>query len=80
MVRTRFNDILRKYYSEKEPFFDLAKAESTFPDGKRETFEVDGKTYEAMVPMYSDDGGHLNELGRSHIAVLFLLTLINNCR
>ncbi len=59
------------------PFFDIAKIESTFPDGTRSTFTKDGKTYYSMVPEYTHDGGHLNEMGRKKVAKQFLLLLAN---
>ena len=60
--RNQFNEMLRAEYN-NEAFFDLAKIESTFPDGKRMTFEEDGKTYFSLIPAYSYDGSHLNSLG-----------------
>ena len=58
--RHEYNEMIRAAYSGKEPLFDLAKFESTFPDGSRSTFESDGKTYYSLVPEYTTDGGHLN--------------------
>ena len=76
--RNVFNALLRKEYSGTEPLFDLAQVESSYLDGKRETFERDGKVYEALIPDYTDDGGHLNKKG-SQLAVsnllLYLMTL-----
>jgi len=57
--------------------FDLAKIESTFPDGRRASFTKDGKTYYSMVPDYTYDGGHLNELGRKIAAEQLLFLLAN---
>ena len=61
--RAEYNALLKNYYKD-EPIFDLSTVESTYPDGSRESFEVDGKTYYALIPEYTYDGGHLNELGR----------------
>jgi hypothetical protein len=47
-----------------EPVFDIARVESTRPDGSRVTFEVEGRQYPSLNPDYSSDGGHLNEAGR----------------
>ena len=47
-----------------DPIFDLARAESTRPDGSRETFRYEGKDYYSLVPAYSSDGGHLSERGQ----------------
>jgi lysophospholipase L1-like esterase len=69
--------LLRKNYEGKEPVFDLARIESTRPDGTRETFTQDGKTYYALVPAYTKDGGHLNKLGRKKVAEQLLLLLVS---
>jgi len=75
--RNEYNEMLRKAYEGKEPVFDLAKIESTYPDGKRSTFTKDGKTYYSLVPKYTNDGGHLNELGRKIVAEQLLIFLAN---
>lgn len=74
--RQRYNDMILKEFKDKEPVFDIAKYESTNPDGKRESHSKNGETYYSMVPGYSDDGGHLNEVGRKIIAERLLLYLI----
>ena len=75
--RNRFNDLLRQEYKGKEPIFDLATIEATYPDGRRATFDSDGKTYESLVADYTNDGGHLNEYGRKIIAAQLLAFLAN---
>lgn len=75
--REQFNAMLRKEYSGKEPIFDLAGIESISPDGSRVTFDKDGKLYPALAPAYTNDGGHLNELGRKVVAEQFLIFLAN---
>jgi hypothetical protein len=75
MKREQFNAILRKEYSGKEPIFDLAAIESTNPDGSRFSFTQDGKTGYALVPAYTNDGGHLNEQGRKLVAEQLLIFL-----
>lgn len=62
--RAEFNTLLRQTYQGKQPIFDLARVESTAPDGKPETVKLDGKAVPVLVPGYSDDGGHLNEIGK----------------
>lgn len=79
MIRNQYNDLLRQSYFNNEPVFDIAELESTYPDGRRESFVVNGKEYFALAPVYTDDGGHLNQIGRKHIAEQFLLVLINSC-
>ena len=65
--RNEFNRRLVEKYS-ADPIFDLAGVMSTFPDGRRESFEIDGKAYYSLVPAYTDDGGHLNTVGRTYAA------------
>jgi len=73
--RNEFNAMLRHAYVGREPFFDLAKLESTFPDGSQSTFTKDGNIYAALVPDYTNDGGHLNEKGRRIVAEHLLVYL-----
>jgi len=74
MRRMEYNRLLKKYYH-GEPIFDIAAIESTYPDGKRETFTKNGKTYYALIDAYSTDGGHLNETGKKRVAGKLLLFL-----
>ncbi|WP_054031632.1 hypothetical protein [Desulfatitalea tepidiphila] len=75
--RHEYNEMIRKTYVGKEPVLDIATIESTFPDGRRATFESNGKTYYHLVPAYTYDGGHLNEAGRKRVAEQLLLLLVN---
>jgi len=75
--RNQFNEMLRREYADKEPLFDLAKIESTFPDGTRASFTKEGKTFYFLVPAYTHDGGHLNEKGRKIVAEQLLILLTN---
>ena len=36
-----------------------------------------GKEYYTLIPDYTDDGGHLNDLGKEIIAEKLLLFLVN---
>ena len=74
--RNLFNDLLRSKYQKEGIIFDLAKIESTFSDGSRKILEDNGKIYHALVPDYTEDGGHLNEKGQRIIAKELLLKLI----
>lgn len=78
--RNRFNDMLRKEYSGKEPLFDIAQAESTRPDGTRSTFTKNGTTYYSLVSEYTDDDGHLNDLGQQAVAQELLILLAKLAR
>lgn len=75
IARNRFNELLRREYSQTAPVYDLAKAESTTPDGSRCEFTRDGKAYYALVPAYTEDGGHLNAAGRKAAAEELLVCL-----
>lgn len=72
--RNEFNELLRATYS-TDPIIDIAKSESTYPDGRRETFEVDGKAYYSMISEYTSDGGHLNSTGQFQVAKSFVQEL-----
>ena len=72
--RNEFNRRLVEKYS-ADPIFDLARVMSTLPDGRRESFEIDGKSYYSLVPAYTDDGGHLNTVGRSYAAAEFIAAI-----
>ncbi len=73
--RYEFNELLRKEYAGEDAFFDLAKIESTFPDGRRLLFKKDGKTYYSLVPEYTNDGSHLNREGSRILAEQLLILL-----
>ncbi len=75
--RNEYNSWLRNEYQGRSPIFDLARIQSTRPDGSRVTFEKKGVTYYALNPEYTYDGGHLNELGRKIVAEHLLLFLAN---
>ena len=75
--RNEYNRLIIKTYKNKEKIFDLAKLESTFPNGNREYFKKDGEMFYTLVPDYTDDGGHLNEKGRRIIASELLAFLVN---
>lgn len=75
VVRERFNRLLRREYQGKEPLFDLARVEATAPDGRLETVTWKGEVAPALVPAYTDDGGHLNGLGRRQAATALVSLL-----
>jgi len=76
--RNEYNDLIRAEYSGKDLLLDIAKFESTYPDGTMETFSNSGQTFFSMVPEYTDDGGHLNKKGRKIIAEQLLLILFRH--
>jgi hypothetical protein len=68
--RSAFNALLRRAYA-GEPMLDLARLESTRPDGSR-TFVMSGRdTVYVLAPELTDDGGHLNATGRRIAAAEF---------
>ncbi len=66
--REELNALIRGAYMGREPLLDIARIEATRPDGTTELYPVDGKPVPALVPAYTDDGGHLNRLGRRRVA------------
>lgn len=65
--RARYNELVRAEYA-AQSVFDLAAVESTWENGQRRTFVVDGRTYDALVEDYTHDGRHLNQRGRRWVA------------
>lgn len=55
--------------------FDLARAESTRPDGSRSSFTYNGSPVHTLAAAYTDDGGHLNPAGRRQVAAEFVHVL-----
>jgi hypothetical protein len=73
--REEYNSLLRKTYQGREPIFDLARAESTAPDGTEVTVKWNGIAVPAMDPGYTNDGGHLNSVGKLRAARKFISVL-----
>jgi hypothetical protein len=73
--RNQFNQRLRQTFASVDPIFDLAEVESTRPDGSRTYFYHGNERVYTLVPEYTTDGGHLNELGRRAAAERLLHVL-----
>jgi hypothetical protein len=73
--RDEFNELMRKEYAGRQPFFDLAAVEATRADGAISCDKSDGKMVPSLVNEYTFDSGHLNERGRKFVAERFLATL-----
>lgn len=73
--RKVYNELLRSESEGKEPVFDLARLESTAPDGTPVADSRDGTASPSLYPGYTDDGGHLNSLGGRVAAENLLLLL-----
>jgi len=77
LQREAYNTLVRQHYAGKEPVFDLARLESTQPDGVAWSVTWKDKPVSALVPGYTDDGQHLNALGQSHTARALVALLAN---
>jgi hypothetical protein len=66
--REEYNELLRAAYAGREPLFDLARIESTAPDGSAVRVRWQGAVAPALAAGYTDDGGHLNAEGRRRAA------------
>jgi hypothetical protein len=71
--RNRYNEMLRESFNAS--LFDLAENEATLPSGERRQFTRAGKTMDLLWETYTDDGGHLNKMGRQIAAIELLLRL-----
>ncbi|MBN2106597.1 MAG: SGNH/GDSL hydrolase family protein [Deltaproteobacteria bacterium] len=70
MQRSAYNELLRQAYK-GEPVIDIARTESTFPDGRRMEHAYFQARYYSLLPAYTADGGHLNDAGRARAAQVF---------
>lgn len=70
--RNDFNRMLIKRYNGDNLVFDVAKYESQYSNGSRKSYKEDGKLNYALISSYTDDGGHLNDLGQKVVATNFL--------
>ena len=70
--RGEFNEMLIREYEKNDPIFDLAKIESTTSNGQRVIDYNDGLKFYSLSPSYTDDGGHLNGIGRKIVAQEFV--------
>jgi hypothetical protein len=73
--RNELNRLIVLEYNGKEPLFDVARVESTRPDGSRAVFVSGGKEYYYLPVEYTNDGGHLNAYARKYVAEQLLITL-----
>lgn len=77
--RNAFNERLLAGFP-GEPVFDIARHESTLPDGRRTAFTKGGKSVYTLAPAYTYDGGHLNEAGKERLAAEFARVLASSLR
>jgi hypothetical protein len=76
--RDEFNALLKSEFKSKDPVFDLAQIESTYPENRIAVFSYEGKKYPHLVQNYTDDGGHLNQAGSKIVAEQLLIFLATN--
>lgn len=74
--RNEFNKKIKSEFP-KVQVFDLALFEATYPDGKLNTYEMNGNMYLALINEYTDDGNHLNRIGQEYVAEQLLIFLAN---
>ena len=75
MRREEYNTLLRSKYQGREPLFDLARIESTNPDGTSAFADWNSVRIPQLSNAYTEDGSHLNPLGRIHAAKSFVKLL-----
>jgi lysophospholipase L1-like esterase len=73
--REHYNELMRSQFMGEEPFFDLAALESSHADGTREYVSYTGTRVYALAPEWTQDGGHLNAVGRERVAAQLLIYL-----
>lgn len=73
-ARNAFNQLLTSSF-QRDPVFDIAGLQSTYPDGRRDFFRQDNAQYPRLIEAYTDDGGHLNAVGRKWVAGNFITLL-----
>lgn len=71
----RYNDLLVRHYSGRDPIFDLASVESTHANGSLDTIQRQGQRLKVLAAEYTYDGGHLNAIGRRAVAGALLVFL-----
>jgi len=75
VMRHSYNGLLDNTYSKTGLFFDLAHIESVNAGGFG-CYAVKGaEQVPVMAPKYTEDGGHLNNLGRKKVAEQLLIKL-----
>jgi len=62
--RDEYNRLLLEKFGEAGSVYDLARVESTRPDGQRSGFNHGGRFYPSLFKGYTTDGGHLNSRGK----------------
>ena len=74
LQREKYNELVRSRWVDTDTVFDIAKAESTLPDGSSSHIRYRRSRVAMLYNGYSLDGGHLNRNGKAAIARLFMRT------
>lgn len=69
--RNTYNELLCETYSNKA-IIDIALFESSYPDSSRMKHSYFKAKHNSLIPAYTTDGGHLNDLGKKRVAVPFV--------
>jgi hypothetical protein len=71
VLRSRYNQNLRAWIADQtnKILFDIADIESWSPAGRRQTFTSKNVSHDKLFSGYSQDGGHLNAVGRVRAAI-----------
>jgi hypothetical protein len=77
--RHEFNLLIQQTYDD-DRIIDIAGQESTKPDGTRQRFTRNGRTYYSLNPAYTTDGGHLNQAGKRKVAAEMVRVIARNAR
>ena len=72
-----FNQLIRETY-DSDLIIDVAREESTRLDGTRQQYTKNGRTYYSLVPTYTTDGGHLNDVGKRKVAAEMVRVIARN--
>jgi hypothetical protein len=72
-----FNRLVRETY-DRDLIIDVAREESTRSDGTRQQYTKNGRTYYSLVPAYTTDGGHLNDVGKRKVAAEMVRVIARN--
>jgi hypothetical protein len=73
--RSEFNKMIIEEFSGVFPIFDLARVESTLPDGTINTFSYKEAEYPCVPDFYTSDLGHLNDYGAKVVSYNLLAFL-----
>ena len=71
IARNTYNELLCKAYKSDE-IIDIAGIESTYSDGNRMIHSHFQTSHYSLIPAYTTDGGHLNDLGKRIVVLPFV--------